>query len=101
MPELNKSYVNQKRGFYSSSFQESSYVSPTIEGSDGTEEKSPRSRLEILGKNLLDDGEGSDVHESYAIEIVSEIKKNLTALCLGKSSALYELSQLHFLFGLL
>lgn len=78
MPELNNSYVHQKRGLYSSSFQESSYVSPTIEGSDGTEEKSPRSRLETLGENLLDDGEGSDVHESYVIEIVSEIKKNLT-----------------------
>jgi hypothetical protein len=78
MPELNNSYVNQKRGLYSNSSQESSYVSPTTEGGNGTQEKPQRSRLETLGESLLDDGEGSDVLESYVIEIVSERKENFT-----------------------
>jgi hypothetical protein len=78
MPELNNSYVNQKRGLYSNSSQESSYVSQTTEGRNGTQEKPQRSRLETLGESLLDDGEGSDFLESYVIEIVSERKENFT-----------------------
>ena len=34
--------------------------------------------METLGENLLDDGEGSDVLESYVIEIDSERKDNFT-----------------------
>jgi hypothetical protein len=78
MLELNNSYVNQKRGLYSNSSQESSYVSQTTEGGNGTQEKPQRSRLETLGEILLDDGEGSDFLESYVIEIVSERKENFT-----------------------
>lgn len=78
MPELNNSFVNQKRCLCSISSQCSSYLSPTIEGSNGTQEKPQRSRLETLGENLLDDGEGSDVLESYVIEIDSERKENFT-----------------------
>ena len=74
IPKLNDLFVNQKSGLYSISSQGSSYISPTIEGSNGTQEKPQRSRLETLGENLLDDGEGSDVLESYVIEIDSERK---------------------------
>jgi hypothetical protein len=34
--------------------------------------------LETLGERLLDDGKGSDVLESYVIEIISERKENFT-----------------------
>jgi hypothetical protein len=56
MPKLNNSYVNQKKGLYSNSSQESLYVSPTTEGGNGTKEKPQRSRLETLGEILLYDG---------------------------------------------